>query len=88
MQFWTLIIDSFRESMDRKIFWVITAITVLVLLTMVTIGFEADHVSLLYAIRRDPTCRQPGLADSSSCSLEKVSTDHMANLVRSMSFRT
>lgn len=48
MQFATLIIDSFRESVDRKIFWVIVAITLLVLLTMTSISFHADRVSLLF----------------------------------------
>ena len=35
------------------------------------------------AIRSEPTCRQPGLACSSRCSCENVSTDHMASFVRS-----
>ena len=50
MQFWTLIVDSLRESVDRKIFWVITAITFLVIASMISIGFEEDRISLLFGM--------------------------------------
>lgn len=48
MQFWAMIIDSFRESLDRKIFWVIIAISVFVALAMVSVGFEGDRVTMLF----------------------------------------
>lgn len=50
MQFWAFIVDSFRESLDRKIFWVIAAITLVVVLTLLCIGFEADRVTLAFGL--------------------------------------
>lgn len=48
MQFWAMVVDSLRESMDRKIFWVMAAITVLVTLAMLSIGFESDRVTFVF----------------------------------------
>ncbi len=48
MQLWSLIVDSLRESLDRKIFWVMIALTFLVTLTMASVGFDGDEVSFLF----------------------------------------
>jgi ABC-type transport system involved in multi-copper enzyme maturation permease subunit len=48
MQLWALIYDSFRHAVDRKIFWVLIAITVMVVLAMASIGFEQDRISFLF----------------------------------------
>ena len=50
MQFWALLIDSIRESLDRKIFWVMLTITLLVVLAMASISFENDEVSILFGL--------------------------------------
>lgn len=50
MQIWALIVDSFRESRDRKIFWVMLAITLLVTAAMACIGFEPDKITLLFGL--------------------------------------
>lgn len=50
MQFWALIVDSFRESLDRKIFWVVVAMSILIVLAMASIGFEGEHVSFLFGM--------------------------------------
>jgi ABC-type transport system involved in multi-copper enzyme maturation permease subunit len=50
MQLWAIIVDSFRESLDRKIFWVLVAMTLVVTLAMASIGFEGDRVSLLFGM--------------------------------------
>ncbi len=50
MQFWALIVDSFRESLDRKIFWVLVVISVLVAATMFCVGFEPTHVNLMFGM--------------------------------------
>jgi len=48
MQLWTLIVDSVRESLDRKIFWVMVIITLMVVLAMLSMGFEANRISYLF----------------------------------------
>ena len=50
MQLWTLIVDSFRESLDRKIFWVMAGLAVLVAGLMACIGMEADRVTILFGL--------------------------------------
>lgn len=50
MQFWALIVDSFRESLDRKIFWVIGLITLLVAGAMFCIGFEPGKLTILFGM--------------------------------------
>ena len=48
MQFWALIVDSFRESLDRKIFWVMLMITLVVASSMFCIGFEPGRIDILF----------------------------------------
>lgn len=48
MQFWALIVDSFRESLDRKIFWVMAVISVLIAAAMFCIGFEPGKIVILF----------------------------------------
>ncbi len=50
MQFWAIITDSLRESLDRKIFWVMVVITLLVGLVMACVGFHESTVSLLFGL--------------------------------------
>lgn len=50
MQLWAIIVDSLRESLDRKIFWVVLAITMLVALAMASVGFEGNKVSLVFGL--------------------------------------
>lgn len=55
MQFWALLIDSLRESRDRKIFWLLIVASAVVALAMLSIGFEPDRVTFFF-----------GLADTST----------------------
>ncbi len=48
MQLWALIVDSFRESLDRKIFWVLLLIEVVVAAAMFCVGFEPGKVDILF----------------------------------------
>jgi ABC-type transport system involved in multi-copper enzyme maturation permease subunit len=48
MQFWALIVDSFRESIDRKIFWVMLLITLVVAGAMFCIGFQPGRIDILF----------------------------------------
>ncbi len=50
MQFWALLKDSIRESLDRKIFWVVLGITLLVVLAMASIGFDKGNVNFLFGL--------------------------------------
>lgn len=48
MQTWALIADSFRESLDRKIFWVMLIIEGIVAAAMFCITFQPDQVDILF----------------------------------------
>jgi ABC-type transport system involved in multi-copper enzyme maturation permease subunit len=50
MQLWALIIDGFRESLDRKIFWVVLLITAVVTAAMACIGFDGDRITVLFGL--------------------------------------
>jgi len=50
MQFWALIVDSFREARDRKIFWVLLGLTLLITFVMVSIGIESDRITFLFGL--------------------------------------
>ena len=50
MQFWALIVDSFHEARDRKIFWVLIGITLLVATLMLCIGFKEVRVTILFGL--------------------------------------
>lgn len=50
MQFWTLVVDSFRESIDRKIFWVMVVLSLIAAATMACIGMENDRVTFLFGL--------------------------------------
>lgn len=50
MQFWALIVDSFRESIDRKIFWVLAGLSLLVAAAMACIAFEPTKVNFLFGL--------------------------------------
>ncbi len=48
MQIWALIVDSFRESLDRKIFWVMLLISLAVASAMFCITFEPNRINLFF----------------------------------------
>jgi ABC-type transport system involved in multi-copper enzyme maturation permease subunit len=50
MQFWALIVDSFRESLDRKIFWVLVVMTLMVAGAMACVGFEPDKITVMFGM--------------------------------------
>ncbi|HEY3242684.1 MAG TPA: ABC transporter permease subunit [Phycisphaerae bacterium] len=52
MQTWALIADCFREAFDRKIFWVMVAITLIVTSAMACIGFDERGISFLFGVWR------------------------------------
>ncbi len=65
MQFWALIVDSFRESRDRKIFWVMLIIELFVAAAMFCVSFEPGRVDFLFGlwtIKTDSFTALSGLA--------------------------
>ena len=48
MQIWALIVDSFREAIDRRIFWIMILAGLAVAASMACIGFNEKGVDLLF----------------------------------------
>ncbi len=46
MQFRAILLDSLRESLDRKVFWALLLISAIVAAAMASIGFAPDHISI------------------------------------------
>ncbi len=63
MQFWALIVDSFRESLDRKIFWVLLVVTAVIALIMASVGFDGEHVSFFFGLWSAKTEQYNPLSD-------------------------
>lgn len=53
MQTWALIVDSFRYTRDRKLFWVMLAISLLIAIAMSLISFDAGGATILFNWRFD-----------------------------------
>lgn len=52
MQIWALIVDSFRDAIDRKIFWIMAALSVAIAAAMMCVSFDAGGVSILFGTWR------------------------------------
>lgn len=50
MQFWALIVDSFRESRDRKVFWAMLLISLASVGAMACVGFEPGRVTFFFGV--------------------------------------
>jgi len=50
MQYWALIVDCFRQSRDRKIFWVMLIMSIIVAGAMACVGFEPGKVTILFGM--------------------------------------
>lgn len=48
MQLWALIVDTFRESRDRRIFWLMLVMSILTAAVMASVTFEPGVVSILF----------------------------------------
>ncbi|RJP37019.1 MAG: ABC transporter permease [Phycisphaerales bacterium] len=48
MQLWALIVDGFRQAVDSKIFWVLACGTVVIMLALLSIGFEEGKAVFLF----------------------------------------
>lgn len=81
MQFWTLIVDSLRESLDRKILWVIGGISLVVTLAMLCVGFEADAVTILFGKWRFETTLYNPETEFGRGSIAGIAVALMSNIV-------
>jgi ABC-type transport system involved in multi-copper enzyme maturation permease subunit len=50
MQWLALVVDSFRESMDRKIFWILLLLSVVAAATMLCVGFVPGSIDLMFGM--------------------------------------
>lgn len=50
MQFWAFVVDGFRQSMDSKIFWVLSAMSLVVVAALASIGFADGRVDFLFGL--------------------------------------
>jgi ABC-type transport system involved in multi-copper enzyme maturation permease subunit len=48
MQVWALIVDSFRDAIDRKIFWIMMLITVAVAAAMACLSFNERGIDVMF----------------------------------------
>ena len=55
MQTWALISDSFREAIDRKIFWIMIIISLVIAAAMACIGFDERGVDVMFGAWRIST---------------------------------
>jgi ABC-type transport system involved in multi-copper enzyme maturation permease subunit len=82
MQIWALIADSFREARDTKIFWVMTAISLVVVAAMFCVGIYPDRVDILFGawqINTDRFAASAGV-DPGTLAALGVRTDLVAGL--------
>ena len=50
MQLWALIVDSFRESRDRKTFWLMLFISLAIAGSMACVSFEPNKIVVLFGM--------------------------------------
>lgn len=81
MQFWALIVDGFRESRDRMIFWVMLIITLLAAVAMFCVGFEPGKVSFLFGLWEVETERFTGLSGLRADLIASIVVDLILDLV-------
>jgi ABC-type transport system involved in multi-copper enzyme maturation permease subunit len=63
MQLWALIADSFRESRDRRLFWVLLGLSTLVAAALACIGYDGRNWTVFFGAVRMPAPPQaPDLA--------------------------
>ncbi len=55
MQLWALIRDSFRESRDKKIFWVMFVVSTVAACVPAAIGFDKEGFSFFFGLLKKPS---------------------------------
>ena len=56
MQIWALIVDSFRESRDKKLFWIMLIVSTMAAAALACVGFDENGWSFFFGLikRADP----------------------------------
>lgn len=81
MQFWALIVDSLRESLDRKIFWVLAGISVLVAGAMFCIEFEPTMVRIMFGFWEFETVMFDPMTDVGRGNIASIAVSCMDTVV-------
>jgi ABC-type transport system involved in multi-copper enzyme maturation permease subunit len=55
MQFRALVLDCFRDALDRKLFWVMTGISAMMAVVMACVSFDETGVHFLFGLRHFET---------------------------------
>lgn len=48
MQLWAIIVDSFRDAKERKLFWIMIALSVVIAASMACVGFDEKGIDMLF----------------------------------------
>lgn len=81
MQTWALIVDSFRESLDRKIFWVMLLVELLVVAGMFCVGFSPGRVDILFGTWFFETNQFTALSGVDSAKIAGITVHFIMDLV-------
>lgn len=57
MQFWTIIADSFRETRDKKLFWVLLGLSTLIAVALACVGFDENGLSFFFGLVKQPSAQ-------------------------------
>jgi ABC-type transport system involved in multi-copper enzyme maturation permease subunit len=52
MQVWAIVVDSFREVIDRKLFWIMIVVSVALAAALACVGFDEKGVNVLFGMWR------------------------------------
>jgi len=80
MQIWALIVDGFREARDRKLFWAMIVISVLIAAGMACVGFDDRGMSILFGVWRVDDPAFTAGADAARAVVGAVLTKYIAGL--------
>lgn len=81
MQLWALITDSLRESLDRRSFWVLLVLTLLITLVMLSIGFDGQRISFFFGLWTAESKHLTPVADLGRANLVGFMIYYVANTV-------
>lgn len=77
MQLWALIVDTFRESRDRRIFWLMLIASILTAATMASVTFEPNRVHLFFGAWTLETDRFTGSSGVRPDMVATIVVDHI-----------
>jgi ABC-type transport system involved in multi-copper enzyme maturation permease subunit len=81
IQLWAILKDGLRESLDRKMFWVLAMITLLTVVVMACISFEPGKIVLLFGTWRIPAEGFDGTTDVGKAMVLSVVIQGVMSLV-------